>query len=75
LQQLRKRAEWAGWAGAGSGYLPLGFIHNRLMGFYPDHKSRLCKVNEPVAECAFFLAHLGVFAFFCKYSRRRRDRL
>jgi hypothetical protein len=27
---------------------------------------------DPVVKCAFFLACLGVFAFFCKYHDRKR---
>jgi hypothetical protein len=43
-----------------------------LWAFYQDHKSLLCKVAEPVAECAFSLARLGVFAFFGKYRDRKK---
>jgi len=71
LQLHWKWVEWAGSVGAGSGYLRSEYIIC-LWAFYQDHKSTLCKCKLPVVECAFFLACLGVFAFFCKYHDRKK---
>ena len=44
-----------------------------FLAFNQGYKSKLTQ-GYPVVLCAFFLVRLGVFAFFCKYSRRWRDR-
>ena len=56
MQQNRKWVEW-------EGKQAVAALHNVLMGFYPAHKTTLCKCKLTVVECAFFLACLGVFAF------------
>jgi len=70
LQLHGKWVKWAGRAGAGSGYLPLGFIHNGLMGFYPDHKSLLCKVTSRWMTVAIFWRG-SLYLLFCKYRDKK----
>jgi hypothetical protein len=44
-----------------------------LKTFNQDHKNLLIKVTSG-SEVCFPLSRIGVFAFFCKYSRRWRDK-